>query len=172
MQNQVENKNQFSRQITTIFGIGKFRPAPGTWGSAVALPMLYVVHLIGSFPAVTLATGVMFAIGWWATVEQTNNREDHDPSEIVIDEVTGQWLALWPVSASSWHLGIDLIRLWPGWVAAFLLFRLFDIWKPGPVSWADQRFDALGVMLDDVIAGLLAAATVVLLAVGFHGLQF
>jgi phosphatidylglycerophosphatase A len=54
--------------------------------------------------------------------------------------------------------------LWPGWVAAFVLFRLFDITKPGPVGWADRRGDALGVMLDDVIAGVFAAVGVVILA--------
>ena len=55
----------------------------------------------------------------------------------------------------------DLARLWPGWVAAFLLFRLFDIWKPGPIGWADRRHGAWAVMLDDLIAGVFAAIGVV-----------
>ena len=57
----------------------------------------------------------------------------------------------------------------PGWVVGFLLFRLFDIWKPGPVGWADRRKGPTGVMLDDVVAGLLAALVVTLLAGVAHG---
>ena len=60
---------------------------------------------------------------------------------------------------------------WPGWVVGFLAFRLFDILKPGPVGWADRQPDAVGVMLDDVIAGALAAAGVVLLAGLWHGVM-
>jgi phosphatidylglycerophosphatase A len=68
------------------------------------------------------------------------------------------------------HVGTELARLWPGWVAAFLLFRLFDIWKPGPVGWADRRQGAWGVMLDDLIAGGFAALGVMALAALAHGL--
>jgi len=53
-----------------------------------------------------------------------------------------------------------VLKLYPGIITAFLFFRLFDIWKPGPVGWADRRGDALGVMLDDVIAGVFAAVVV------------
>ncbi|EDM70914.1 phosphatidylglycerophosphatase, putative [Roseobacter sp. AzwK-3b] len=87
----------------------------------------------------------------------------------MVDEVAGQWLAFWPVSIGAAHVGADLTALWPGWIAAFVLFRLFDIWKPGPVGWADRRGDALGVMLDDIIAGVLAAVGVVALAALSHG---
>jgi phosphatidylglycerophosphatase A len=59
--------------------------------------------------------------------------------------------------------------MWPGWIAAFALFRLFDIWKPWIIGWADRRGDALGVMLDDVIAGIFAAIGVVVLAGLAHG---
>jgi phosphatidylglycerophosphatase A len=82
----------------------------------------------------------------------------------VIDEVAGQWIALWPIMIGASHVGADVTALWPGWVAAFVLFRLFDITKPGPIGWADRRGDALGVMLDDVIAGVFAAIGVVILA--------
>ena len=73
-----------------------------------------------------------------------------DPSFVVIDEVAGQWIALLPA-------GLDPVLF----VAGFLAFRLFDIWKPWPVSWADRDVPgALGVMLDDLIAGAYAAAVV------------
>jgi phosphatidylglycerophosphatase A len=64
---------------------------------------------------------------------------------------------------------VALTVLWPGWVTAFLAFRLFDIWKPGPIGWADRRGDALGVMLDDILAGLAAALCVMAGAAISHG---
>ena len=88
----------------------------------------------------------------------------------MIDEVAGQWLALLPVAFGAWHAGAAITALWPGWIAAFVLFRLFDIWKPGPIRWADRRGDALGVMLDDLIAGLFAGVGVAVLAGIAHGL--
>ena len=69
-------------------------------------------------------------------------------------------------------MGAELLALYPGWIAAFVLFRLFDIWKPGPVGWADRRGDALGVMLDDVIAGVMAAIGVALLALNPYTLGY
>ncbi|WP_224823725.1 phosphatidylglycerophosphatase A [Cognatishimia sp. MH4019] len=150
-----------SRAIATFFYVGLLRPAPGTWGSAAAIPVAYVLHALGGFPLLFVATLAVFALGWWATVEATRGAEDHDPSEIVIDEVAGQWVALWPVSLGLWMAGVDPWTFpWPGWVTAFIFFRVFDIWKPGPVGWADRRHDALGVMMDDVIAGAMAACVV------------
>ena len=99
---------------------------------------------------------------------ETKGKADQDPSEIVIDEVAGQWLAFLPVSIGAAHVGANLLSLWPGFVFAFLFFRLFDIWKPGPIGWADRRNDALGVMLDDIFAGFAAALCVVVAAVIYH----
>ena len=159
----------FAALIGTVLGVGHLRPAPGTWGSLVALPMAWAVHVAGGFPALAMATVVAFAIGIWATSVMTRGQDDHDPSEIVIDEVVGQFIALMPLSYAAWAHGLDITALWPGWVAGFALFRLFDISKPGPVGWADRRGDALGVMLDDVIAGVFAAIGVMLLAGLWHG---
>ncbi len=150
-----------SRAIATFFYVGLLKPAPGTWGSAAAIPVAYGLHGLGGFPLLAVATLAVFALGWWATVEATRGADDHDPSEIVIDEVVGQWIALWPVSLGLWMAGVDPWTFpWPGWVTAFVFFRLFDIWKPGPVGWADKRHDAFGVMMDDVIAGVMAACVV------------
>ncbi len=104
-------------------------------------------------------------------IEQTALRKVGLPSggEIVIDEVAGQWIALAPVFIGATHAGADVLALWPGWVVAFAGFRLFDIWKPGPVGWADRRGDALGVMLDDVFAGVMAAICVMIGAGISHG---
>jgi phosphatidylglycerophosphatase A len=155
--------------IATVIGIGHLRPAPGTWGSLAALPMAWAIHVIGGFPLLLTGAVATFAIGWWATGRMTAGRDDHDPSEIVIDEVAGQFIALMPLSYAAWSRGLDITALWPGWIAGFVLFRVFDIWKPGPVGWADRRGDALGVMLDDVIAGVFAAIGVMVLAGLAHG---
>lgn len=158
-----------ARAIATFFGAGLLRPAPGTWGSLAALPVAFGLHLAGGFPLLAAATVVVFGAGLWATAQVTAGAADHDPSWIVIDEVAGMWIALWAVSWPAWAHDIAVTALWPGWVAAFALFRLFDIWKPGPVGWADRKGGALGVMLDDVIAGVFAGLGVAVLAGLWHG---
>lgn len=158
-----------TRFIATWFGIGLLRPAPGTWGSLAALPFAWALHAAGGFAALALATVAVFALGWWAATVETRASADPDPSEIVIDEVAGMWLALWPVSYGAQMMGADIIRLWPGWVVAFLAFRLFDIWKPGPAGWADRLHTPLGLMLDDIVAGLFAALAVIAAAALVHG---
>ncbi|MEL6449725.1 MAG: phosphatidylglycerophosphatase A [Pseudomonadota bacterium] len=155
--------------IATVGGVGYLRPGPGTWGSAVALPLAWALHQLGGFPLLLLSAVVVFAAGWWATGQVTAGQADHDPSEVVIDEVVGQWIALAPLSYAAWDRGIEVLVMWPGWIAAFALFRLFDIWKPWWVGAADRRGDALGVMLDDVVAGVFAAVGVLALAALAHG---
>ncbi|MCV2881045.1 phosphatidylglycerophosphatase A [Actibacterium sp. XHP0104] len=157
-----------TRIIATFFGAGLLKPAPGTWGSLAALPAAYGVLVLGGWQLLALATIAVFFIGWWATARETAGKDDHDPSEIVIDEVAGQWIALMPVAYGAAMMGADLMALYPGWIAAFLGFRLFDIWKPFPVSWADAKHTPWGVMLDDVFAGVMAALLVILLAAVAH----
>lgn len=158
------------RWIASVGGVGFLRPAPGTWGSLAALPLAYGLHLLGGVWLLLLATGVAYGLGLMATRALTAASQDHDPSWIVIDEVVGQWIALFPVSFGAGMMGVEIWRLWPGWIAAFLLFRLFDIWKPWLVGVMDRRGDAAGVMLDDVVAGMFAALGVIVLAVLSHGL--
>lgn len=157
-----------NRIIATFFGAGYLKPAPGTWGSLAALPAAYAVLSIGGFWLLAGLTFLLFLVGWIATRELTHGQEDHDPSYIVVDEVVGQWIALFPVAYGAARMSADLLALYPGWIAAFVLFRLFDIWKPWLVGRADARGDALGVMLDDVIAGVFAAIGVAALAALFH----
>lgn len=159
-----------SRFLATVFFVGLLRPAPGTWGSAAALPMAFVLSVLGGPWVFGLAIVLVFGLGIYVTAVVSEASGDPDPSEVVIDEVVGQWIALLPVVVGAARVGADPLMLWPGWLAAFLAFRLFDIWKPGPVRWADRRGDALGVMLDDVIAGALAAATVLAAAIIAHGM--
>ncbi|UWQ89616.1 phosphatidylglycerophosphatase A [Aliisedimentitalea scapharcae] len=162
---------QLAHMIGTVCGVGHIRPAPGTWGSAVALPLAWALHTLGGFPLLLMGTAFALIVGIWATREYTSHGGDHDPSEIVIDEVAGQFTALLPLSYAAWAHDIPVLAMWPGWIAAFVLFRLFDITKPGPIGTADRRGDALGVMLDDIIAGVFAAIGVMALAGVWHGVM-
>ncbi|MCK0094424.1 phosphatidylglycerophosphatase A [Yoonia sp. F2084L] len=154
--------------IATFFYVGHIRPAPGTWGSLAALPAGWLVYTL--FGPWGLIGGIVlsYAFGVWATGIETKGKDNHDPSEIVIDEVCGQWIALLPLAFGAARQDVDILALWPGWIAAFALFRLFDITKWGPVGWADRLHGPTGVMLDDVIAGVFAAIGVALLAVLYH----
>ncbi|MFP7673186.1 phosphatidylglycerophosphatase A [Marivita sp. S0852] len=154
--------------VATFFGVGLLRPAPGTWGSLAALPVAYAILAFGGFWLLVNLTVFVFMSGWIATKEVTRGKEDHDPSYIVIDEVVGQWIALFPVGYGALMMGVSIDALWPGWIAAFVLFRVFDITKPWLVGRADARNDALGVMMDDVFAGFFAAIGVIALAAFAH----
>ena len=159
-----------SRVVATVLGVGYLGPGPGTWGSLAALPMFWVLHVLGGFWLAVAAILVTFAAGFWATRREIAGKDDHDPAEIVIDEVVGQWIALLPISFGAGMMGVDITRLWPGWVAGFVLFRLFDIWKPWLVGRADRHGGAMGVMLDDVVAGVFAALVSIAMAGLAHGL--
>jgi len=154
--------------IATFFYVGHLRPAPGTWGSLAALPVAWVIYM--PFGPWGLIAGIAIAcgLGLWATAQETRGKTDHDPSEIVIDEVAGQWIALLPIAFGAANNDVSITALWPGWIAAFALFRLFDITKWGPVGWADRMHGPIGVMLDDVIAGIFAAIGVGALAAFYH----
>ena len=150
-----------SHLIATFFYIGHLRPAPGTWGSLAALLLGYVI--VQAAGVLGLCMGIMITciIGWWATAAQTKDKDDHDPSEIVIDEVAGQWIAILPIA--MWPHAYEF-SIWY-WFLAFAGFRMFDILKPGLVGWADRQVSAIGVMLDDIIAGLMTAAAIILVMI-------
>ena len=139
---------QLAYAVATLGGIGRLRPAPGTWGSAAVLPAV----LLGPWACLALSL-LLTVAGYWATRRMLGDDTAADPSWVVVDEGAGQVLALAALPA-----GVGA----PGVLLAFLLFRLFDITKPGPVGWADRQHGARGVMLDDIIAGALAAALILL----------
>ena len=144
---------RLERLLCSWFGAGLIKPAPGTWGSAAALPFGWLIWWRGGPVALGIAAIVVFLIGWWASERIVRKDGLEDPGWVVIDEVAGQWLTLLFTSPSL-----------PGYLAGFALFRLFDIWKPWPVSWADQRIKGgLGIMLDDVLAGLMGLIVLTLL---------
>jgi phosphatidylglycerophosphatase A len=121
------------------------------------------VPLSGLHPLLfALTTTTLLALGTWAADRAELFFGKKDDGRIVIDEVVGQLIALFPLLFFANSGGLHLIALLG---AGFLLFRLFDIWKPGPVGWAERRFaGGAGVMLDDVVAGALAALVMTPLA--------
>ena len=156
--------------VSILFGVGLMRPAPGTWGSLAALVLAWAIAaLVGPWGFVLVLIAATVG-GWYAVRAEIAGRADKDPGEIVIDELAGQWVALLPVIIGAAHVHAPLLALWPGWVSGFLLFRLFDIWKPWLVRRADRMPGASGVMLDDLVAGIFAALVSILLAGIAHGL--
>ncbi len=148
-----------SKLIATVFGVGLIPFAPGTFGSLAALPLWFALTTIGGWPLVLVSIIIVYFAGVWATERETAGTDNHDPSEIVIDEVAGQWIALLPL---SFGLGVNGLL---GVALAFVLFRIFDITKLGPVGWADRLNTPTGVMLDDVIAGIISA--IIMILIGF-----
>lgn len=156
------------RLFLSFLGAGWLKPAPGTWGSLAAIPAGLALMLLGGPLLLVVAAVAIYFTGIVAVNAETEATDVHDPGWIVIDEVVGQWIALLPVALGAWAAETSPLKLWPGIVAACLFFRLFDIWKPGLVGRADARDDAVGVMLDDVWAGVFAAVCVAALAALFH----
>ncbi|WP_270937983.1 phosphatidylglycerophosphatase A family protein [Falsiroseomonas oryzae] len=142
-----------AKLVATLGGAGLLRPGPGTWGSAVVLPLA----LLGPLPCLALAALLTLA-GFWAAPRVLADAQE-DPGWFVADEGAGMLLALAALPVASL----------PGILLAFALFRLLDIAKPWPVSWADAQPGALGVMLDDLVAGAIAAAALLGLVAAFPG---
>lgn len=160
-----------SKLIATVFGLGYLRPASGTWASLVAVLLALIIDRYLGFFALALATIAVTALGFWAVGRELAGKTGEDPSEFVIDEVAGQWIALLFSSAAFWWRGHEGFLPYPAPLAAFLFFRLFDIWKPWLVGRADARGDAAGVMIDDLWAGLFAGIATVIAAGIAHGVM-
>jgi len=141
---------RFSTIIASVLGIGYFPVASGTVMSIVATVLATMLAQHGGGLTLVAASLVAFAIGIWACGDHVRATGRDDPSECVIDELAGQWLAC---------AGICFTPIYPSVAAfalAFLLFRLFDILKPWPISAAEKLPGGMGVMADDMLAGLAA----------------
>lgn len=139
--------------VATLGGAGRLRPGPGTWGSAVVLPALW----LGPWACLGLALLCLVG-GWWAANQVLRDGVE-DPGWFVADEGAGMLLALAALPAA----GLT------GLLLAFALFRLLDIFKPWPIRWFDQQPGAFGVMMDDVAAGALAGLAILALNAAFPG---
>ncbi|MEM7571170.1 MAG: phosphatidylglycerophosphatase A [Pseudomonadota bacterium] len=144
-------------------GSGLLRPAPGTWGSLAAVAIAFALFQWLGHWSIMIAALTASGLGIWAANVYERNTGKSDAGEVVIDEWAGQWFALWPVAA--------LVPNMPAfWAAAFALFRAFDILKPGPIGHLDRTLKGgLGVMADDILAGLVSAALLYGGIVVFYG---
>lgn len=139
--------------VSTWFGVGLIPVAPGTWGSLAALPLAWVIQNVAGPYALLAASALVFALGWWASTVFVAHSDVSDPQTIVVDEVAGQLLVL----------AFAPTEFWP-YLAGLVLFRVFDIAKPWPARWADRSLKGgLGVMLDDVFAGIYGAVFIFVL---------
>jgi phosphatidylglycerophosphatase A len=168
--------------IAVVGGCGYVPLAPGTAGSAAGAVLFLIFLGIGTgatwmfgsgdarIGPVALAAvswvliGIVTVVGVWASDWAERDFGRADDGRIVIDELVGQWVALSPlvliVSAGSSFFSVVV-----GVVTGFVLFRVFDVWKPGAVGWAEKRFEGgWGVMADDLVAGVYAAGACIVLA--------
>ena len=138
-----------ARYLSTFFGVGYARFAPGTVASVVALPLAWLISWTFGYQTLIVPSALVYGVGVWSCGAYAATTHEIDPSECVIDEVAGQWLAcaFAPLSLTAYAI-------------AFALFRLFDISKLWPVSVGEALPGGWGIMTDDMIAGAMAAAIV------------
>jgi phosphatidylglycerophosphatase A len=142
----------FARWIAMAGGAGLSPVAPGTAGSAVGVLLFLALGRL-SLPVFAVTVLALFALSIWAADQAGRQFGVTDDGRIVIDEVVGQLVALAPLAGGG--------ATWPLLVTGFVAFRVFDVWKPGPVGRAERTLPGgLGVVMDDVLAGVLAGLVV------------
>jgi phosphatidylglycerophosphatase A len=152
----VEQTPRWATLVATFLGVGRLRPGPGTWGSAVAVvlwaALAYALAPSWRTPvAIALALAITL-IGIPAATQVARGTGTKDPQLVVIDEVAGQLVAL-----------IAVPLAWKSFLAGFILFRAFDIVKPPPVRQLEALPEGTGIVMDDLAAGLYALGTMHLL---------
>jgi len=147
--------------VATLGGVGKIPFAPGTWGSLLSFVLfIFLSHNIDMHLVVFFV--ILFSI--WICEKASEDLLEKDHSSIVIDELAGMWVALLP----ALYMTSQTTRTFYA-VLVFIFFRIFDIWKPFPISYFDTNFkNGFGIVLDDLIAGVLAIIpALVLIYLGF-----
>ncbi len=145
--------------VATWFGSGLLPGAPGTWGSMAAIPFALLFYLYTGPYTIFIGTIFLFFIGVWASNNVEESAQRKDPGFIVVDEVIGQWIAMFPISflIIFYNQDFTCFHFTSISTVAFIAFRVFDIWKPWPVRNIDKSIQGgLGIMLDDVVAGVYA----------------
>lgn len=138
----------------TVFYLGFFPFFPGTFASLVSLILGILFFKIIGFLFFLYLTVFLFLGGWWCSKKLIKINKNKDPSEIVIDELVGQWISVIPIFYLLDNKIITFSTLpYLELISAFIIFRFFDIVKIGPILWADNLKSGLGVMLDDCLAG-------------------
>ena len=146
-----DQRTMWAWMLATWFGAGLLRPGPGTYGSAAAVLLWYLaahglhVSRVSLLAGTAIAAVIATLVGIPAATIAARESGREDPGFVVIDEVAGQWFALFGARPDWKHAAL-----------AFVLFRLFDITKPWPIRKLEELPEGTGIMLDDVAAGLLA----------------
>ena len=135
---------KISEWIATCFKVGYLPLAPGTWGSIFAILVWWVLLKDLDLLIFGIVIILFFFIGIIVSNIIIDQNGDNDPSHIIIDELVGQWLALWILPDGYFYI-----------IVVFILFRFFDIIKPWPIRFMEQLPKGLGVMCDDLTAGLI-----------------
>lgn len=153
--------DRFLYYLATLFGVGNLPKAPGTWGSLAALiiavPLLHYI----TWPIFIGLTAVLFMLGIAAADVHAKRSGEEDSPKVVIDELVGQWIALFPLA-----LVVPFGDLRWATLLAFVLFRALDILKPWPIKRLEKKpGGGLSVMLDDALAGIMAAAILYLVGI-------
>ena len=153
----------FNSLFVTMFGIGKIKMIPGTFGSLATIIILFVLfHTLNiSSNLILFGLIIIFIYSFSAVASHTENSENKDPKEIVIDEFIGQSIPiyLYEISHGTEKSPNEAIIFY---AICFILFRFFDIKKPFPVSFFDRNFkNSFGVIMDDVCAGLYVVLSLI-----------
>tara|TARA_B100000029_G_scaffold502785_1_gene578644 strand:+ start:288 stop:773 length:486 start_codon:yes stop_codon:yes gene_type:complete len=152
---------KFNTLFLTFFMIGKIKYAPGTFASLVACLLFFGLINVSNITIIFFITLIFFLYSFVAINNSFDVFNSDDPQEIVIDEVVGQTLPLLAMPIYEILYPLPMIYYL---VSVFLLFRLFDIWKPYPISYIDNNIKgALGIMLDDIFAGIFSIITLCLI---------
>ncbi len=148
-------KGAVARAIGTWFGCGYVPIAPGTAGSVAALAIAVALHEWLGLGRATflLLAAILLLPGIWAADVVAKQEGKKDPRLVVVDEVIGQWVTL--ASAATLN--------WKSYLIAFLLFRVLDIWKPPPIRQLEHLPGGIGIVLDDVMAGVYGALAIFVL---------
>jgi len=156
--------NKINFLFVTLFGIGKLKKIPGSYASLVTTIFLFILfHLLNFSPnAVLIGITIVFIISLYAVNIFIKNLDNKDPKEVVIDEFIGQSIpiCLYEIAHEGTKETSQILKFY---FIMFILFRVFDIVKPYPVSYYDKNFkNSFGVIMDDVCAGLYVVAVLVL----------
>ena len=156
--------NKINYLFVTVFGIGKLKKIPGSYASLVTTIFLYFIfHILNFSPNyVLIGIIILFLISLYAVNIFIKKLDNKDPKEVVIDEFIGQSIPICLYEIA--HEGVkDTGQVLTFYFIMFILFRIFDIVKPYPVSYYDKKFkNSFGVIMDDVCAGLYVVAVLVL----------
>ena len=159
--------NNLNSLFVTMFGLGKIKPIPGTYGSLATVVILYFFFHILSVSSSLILLGllIIFVFSFFSVALHIKDSDNKDPKEVIIDEFIGQSIPIYLYEISH-GTAKDPQEAVLFYIYIFILFRYFDIKKPFPISFFDKKFkNSFGVIIDDVVAGLYVVLTLIIFMV-------